>query len=408
MRYFFNQLTNVQKILNSIIIGDNLPVLRKLDSESIDMIYIDPPFNKTKKFYGRKGNEFDDDFRLFEKVFKNKAEKDAIVEMFEDFPELKEQLSLYRKIGQESEYNYCTWLAVRLVELHRILKNEGTIFLHCDHTMNNHIELLLQIIFGWEHCINEIIWCYSGGGHSKKAFPRKHDVIFWFRKGKKWTYNPMYRKYGEHIKTGGGKRATDLGGTRSVEYSKKGTPITDWWTTIKPLLNWSAENVGQATQKPVALIERIINASTNEQDIVLDAFAGCGTTLVAASRLQRKFIGIELQNKSEIETRIERGDMLDDYQPKFIKLKDIPDRTSKEVKRRLPLKQIKEILYKKQKGICKGCKEETPKKFMEVDHIFPKSKGGLDDISNRQLLCSICNRSKGSKAMEEWLGSRYK
>ncbi len=131
-----------------------------------------------------------------------------------------------------------------------------------------------------------------GGGIPKKDFPRKHDVILRYGRTHR-TFRPEMRDYGEHYNQSK-TRATDLDGSRSVEYNPEGTPINDWWTDIKPLINWNSEYMGYKTQKPVALLERIIACSTNEGDLVLDPFAGCGTTMEAAEKLNRRWIGIDI------------------------------------------------------------------------------------------------------------------
>lgn len=150
----------------------------------------------------------------------------------------------------------------------------------------------MDLIFGRENFRNEVIWCYAGGGTPSQDFPRKHDVILRYTKSKNCTFNVLRKPYGEHSKSG--RRATDLGGTRSLEYNPEGTPINDWWVDIKPLINWNKERLGYPTQKPVSLLERIINTSSNENDIVLDPYCGCGTTVHAAEKLGRQWIGIDI------------------------------------------------------------------------------------------------------------------
>ncbi len=133
------------------------------------------------------------------------------------------------------------------------------------------------------------------GGVPKFDFPRKHDVILRYA-GKTRTFNVERKPYGSHAKRG--RRATDLGGTRSVEYNAAGTPINCWWPDIKPLINWHSERLGYPTQKPLALLRRIIKVSSNENDLVLDPFCGCGTTIHAAEELNRKWIGIDISTFS--------------------------------------------------------------------------------------------------------------
>ena len=187
---------------------------------------------------------------------------------------------------------YLVFMAPRLAEVWRLLKPNGSVYLHCDPHASHYLKVMLDAVFGAANFRNEIIWCYAGGGIPRKDFPRKHDVILRYARGKDVTFNTEYRPYGEHNVTG--KRFTDRGGTRALHYREEGTPINDWWTDIKPLINLSKERLGYPTQKPLALLERIIKASSNPGDIVFDAFCGCGTTVDAAHGLGRRWVGIEL------------------------------------------------------------------------------------------------------------------
>ena len=417
------------QLINKIIIGDNLPVLRSIDSESIDLVCIDPPFNKDKKYYGKGNNWFNDDFRLWENVFENKAEKDACTELIkEKFPVLNNLLVSYRMMGHDKDYYYSVWLAVRLLEIHRVLKPTGTLMLHCDHSMNNKIETMLEVIFGNDNKINEIIWFYPDTpGRSKRFFPKKHDVIFWFRKGSEWTFNgddvkiPMLEETANRYKYDrvlGGK-VYEGASITTID----GKIPEDVWR-IPAVKGNSKEAVGQATQKPIKLYETLIKASTNVGDIILDCFAGCGTTMVAANRWGRKFIGIELQNEEEIRIRIGRNDLSgydstgtlinenvittdNIYHAKNITIKRNDD--NEITGRKFNRKQMKTWLYFKQKGKCVGkChNREIPEDLLELDHIHPKSKGGIDSIENMQLLCGSCNKSKGNKSMEEWMAEDH-
>lgn len=135
----------------------------------------------------------------------------------------------------------------------------------------------------------------GGGGVPKKDYPRKHDVIFRYGSNKR-KFNVERKAYGPHAESG--RRATDLGGTRSVEYNPEGTPINDWWVDVKPVINWNKERLGYPTQKPLKLLDRIVKASSDEGDCVLDPFCGCGTTVHAANDLGRNWIGIDISKFS--------------------------------------------------------------------------------------------------------------
>jgi len=187
---------------------------------------------------------------------------------------------------------YLAFMAPRLAEIWRLLKLNGSVYLHCDPHASHYLKSVMDVIFGAQNFRNEIVWCYAGGGIPRKDFPRKHDVLLRYARGKNAVFNTEYRPYGEHNVTG--KRFTDRGGTRALEYREEGTPINDWWTDIKPLINLSKERLGYPTQKPRALLERIINVSSHPGDIVFDPFCGCGTALDAAHGLNRRWVGIDL------------------------------------------------------------------------------------------------------------------
>ena len=157
--------------------------------------------------------------------------------------------------------------------------------------------MALDAVFGPRMFRNDIIWCYSGGGVPKSDYPRKHDVIFRYTKTDDYVFNTEYRDYGRHNDTG--RRATDLGGSRKVEYNPEGTPVNDWWDDIPPLINWHSERSGYPTQKPVLLYERIVAASSNRGDWVMDPFAGSGTTLMAADVQGRKWVGMDANPNCE-------------------------------------------------------------------------------------------------------------
>ncbi|MHA1309626.1 MAG: DNA-methyltransferase [Candidatus Helarchaeota archaeon] len=247
-------------LMDKIYCGDNLDVLKKIPDESIDLIYIDPPFFTNKEF-----------------ISKNKSHNESI--SFKD-----------KWAGGISQY--IKWITPRIKELHRILKKDGTFYHHCDYRSNSHIRILLDNIFGVKQFRNEIIWAYSGGGIPKKDFPRKHDTIFRYTKGADWKFNVEYRSFGNwtkkhvprHSLTSGGKKL-DL---------QKGTPINDWWADFTKLTSYHKEWLGYPTQKPEVLLKRIIKVSSNKNDLILDAFCGSGTTIAVAYKLKRHFIGIDM------------------------------------------------------------------------------------------------------------------
>lgn len=248
--------------LDTIYCGDNLKVLKCFPEESVDLVYIDPPF------------------------FTNKNQETIIKEMDEP-----------RKFDDKwagGINQYIIWIQKRLVEIKRILKNTGTLYLHCDHHANAYLRVKLDQIFGEDNFRNEIIWCYAGGGIPKKDFPRKHDTIFRYIKGDSWTFKVQYRPYGDWTKKHEPRHSLTSGGEKLD--MKRGTPINDWWADFTRLTSYHNEWLGYPTQKPEALLERLIEVCSNEGDIILDAFCGSGTSLAVAKRLKRHFIGIDISS----------------------------------------------------------------------------------------------------------------
>ena len=179
-----------------------------------------------------------------------------------------------------------------------------------------------------------------------------------------------------------------------------GVPLQDSWTDIGPISSHAKERLGYPTQKPHALLERIIAASSNEGDTVLDPFAGCATACVAAETLSRQWVGIDLSRKAVELVNYRLKDTLGSlYHFGFVTSRaDIPKRT--DVEKTPNYRQNKHVLFGQQEGVCNGCKMDFPFKIFDVDHVVPKSRGGTDHIDNLQLLCSSCNRIKGDRPME--------
>jgi len=244
--------------MNELILGDNLEIMKKMPKESIDLIYLDPPFFSN---------------RNYEVIWGDKGE----VRSFAD-----------RWAGGVE--NYLVWLKARVVEMHRLLKPTGSFYLHCDWHANAYIRVeILDKIFGYDNLRNEVIWAYKSGGASKRFFSRKHDTIYFYSKSKNYTFNLEKEKsYGQ---TGGGQGGKVVYYKDEIgSYSIVG--VKDWWD-ISMLSTTHSERIGYPTQKPKKLIERIIKASSNEGDIVLDPFVGGGTTIIVADELQRQWIGID-------------------------------------------------------------------------------------------------------------------
>ena len=369
-----------------------MPIMRGMNSESVDLIYLDPPFNSKQDYAAPIGSvaagaAFKDTWTL------NDLDTEWINLIEGKHPDL---WRVIMAAMTDSDKSYLVYMAVRLLEMRRLLKSTGSIYLHCDPTMSHYLKLVMDAIFGRRNFRNEIIWAYAGGGVPRRDFPRKHDIILRFSsKVGLQTYNVQRRPYGPHNTTG--HRATDRGGTRKTEYHPAGTPVNDWWVDIQPVINWAAERVGYPTQKPLKLLERIIKASSHPGDIVFDPFCGCATTMVAADDLGRSWAGVDISPKAAelVVRRIEeRQGLFRDINHRT----DIPQRTDLG---NLPApRSHRQTLYGIQSGNCAGCATHFEARNLEVDHIIARAKGGTDHPDNLQLLCGSCNRIKGDRGME--------
>ena len=307
--------TNLQN--RTIFCRDNIDVLQGINSNSIDLIYLDPPFNKNKVFTAPIGSSAEG--ASFRDWFREEDVKDEWVQTIkEDYIELHNFLTGIKTISSNKYYlyNYCylSYMAIRLIEMKRILKDTGSIYLHCDPTMSHYIKLLMDIIFGEKNFRNEINWHYAKGTNPHKDFRNKHDIIFRYSKTKKYLWNQQTYP---HLKSqisrfnltdeNGRKYRINHAKDKNGNYINKryylddGVPVDDVWSFLREnkfdqLPHNSKEYTGYPTQKPLVLLERIIKASSNERDIVLDPFCGCATTCVAAEKLNRKWIGIDVSH----------------------------------------------------------------------------------------------------------------
>ncbi|MDR0667510.1 MAG: hypothetical protein LBF90_02695, partial [Prevotellaceae bacterium] len=262
--------------INKLILGDNLEILKTIEDSTVDLIYLDPPFFSN---------------RNYEVIWGDAGE----VRSFQD-----------RWAGGVD--HYITWLKERVAEMHRILKSTGSIFLHCDWHADAYIRVeILDRIFGMNGFRNAIDWCYNVGGKSKNYFARKKDTIFWYTKTNKWIFNgdKVGIKRDTGTKSQGGKIGIDENG-RSYQdkivrktgkiyryYLDENKIPEDWWTDINSIQSGSKERIGYPTQKPEALLQRIIECASNEGDLILDPFVGGGTTVAVADRLNRRWIGVD-------------------------------------------------------------------------------------------------------------------
>jgi site-specific DNA-methyltransferase (adenine-specific) len=326
---------------NRLYFGDNLDILRHyIKDESVDLIYLDPPFNSNRAynviFEDKTGKKAAAQIQAFEDTWKWGDDTQAAYDemLSGDYPvQLKEMLRAFREfMGPTEMMAYLTMMAIRLFELHRVLKPTGSLYLHCDPTASHYLKILLDQVFGIQQFRNEINWKRTPFAGSSKArarqLPRSHDVIFFYTKGKDWTWNAPTLPYTEQylarfkwkdsrgyyrktlLKTYSDETLLRLRNEgRLIEPAKPGAKysykqyldespgvrqVDDVWSDVNMINPAAKERLGYPTQKPQVLLERIIQASSNEGDIVLDPFCGCGTTIAAAEKLDRRWIGIDI------------------------------------------------------------------------------------------------------------------
>ena len=409
-----------------------------MNSESVHLIATDPPFNKGRDFHATpdslaSGALFQDRWSWDKDVH-----EEWVDQITDDFPKVMNVIQGSRNSYGDDMGAFLCFMAVRLVEMHRILRKDGSLYLHCDHTASHYLKELLDSIFGYRNFRNEIVWCYPPGGKAPKhAFHRKHDVILYYSKGLNPTFNHQYSPLTDYQKSKFTKM--DDNGRRYKEYRGKtrtyldqlpGSPIPDWWHKVPSLgQTISKEKVGYPTQKPLKLYKRIINASSNEGDIVLDPFAGCATTCIAAEKLGRRWVGIDIWNEvmnvvldrlekeglkapkhSRRKTALKQGFLFaddlnftselperTDYGEEAIPFLKTKLRVDEPKGRTMSRAEMVEYLLDQNGSICQGCNRSfDDSRYLELDHNTPRSDGGLNHISNRILLCGPCNRLKSN------------
>lgn len=379
--------------MNQLHFGDNIDVLRNpklIKDESVDLIYLDPPFNSNANysviFSSREGETSEAQAEAFKDTW---SWGPAAAQAYADIEAMRNDITLLFEtlrtwMGKSGRLAYLAMMAVRLIELHRVLKPTGSLYLHCDPTASHYLRIVLDAIFGPENFRSEVVWKRTSGHNSARRWGPAHDVIFFYSKSSTYTWNPVFQAHGEaHLAskyatfdehahfmaadlTGAGKRSGDSGKPwrnfnpdqlgrhwaiprrvpegrldlsgwdsltsqdkldrldaagliywpqkaggfpRFKRYVNEGAPIQDVITDIAPVNSQAQERLGYPTQKPLALLQRIIAASSNEGDVVLDPFCGCGTTIEAAEQTKRQWIGIDVTHYAVtlIETRLRRA-----------------------------------------------------------------------------------------------------
>lgn len=388
--------------------ADNLPVMRGMNSETVDLIYLDPPFNSNANYAAPIGSqaagaEFKDTWGLDEI---NIAWHGLIKH---EHPGLYNLLNAVREIRGDSMMAYLIYMAPRLMEAHRLLKPTGSIFLHCDPHASHYLKAIMDTVFGQENMQNEIIWSYRSGGATKRRFSRKHDTLFFYSKTRKYTFHQQkeksYTKRKDVTRPGVYKeQSTTAEFFEDDQGLYKEVNMRDVWE-IPFIPTGSSERIGYPTQKPLRLLNRIINAASNPKDLVLDPFCGCATACVSAELNNREWVGIDIAPKAAELVKVRLSDELKLHTQGVIHRTDIPSRTDLGQLPSYNNASTKSLLYGEQKGYCNLCGTHFELRNLTFDHIVPISRGGTDHISNLQLLCGACNSTKGARS-QEWALAR--
>ncbi len=432
--------------------GDCLEIMRGMNSETVDLIYLDPPFNSNANYAAPIGSAaagaaFKDTWSLSD------VDAEWINLIEQKHPAVHRVLLAALT---DSDKSYLAYMAARLLEMPRLLKPTGSIYLHCDPTMSHYLKLLMDAVFGRRNFKNEISWKRTSSRSDARRYGRIHDTLLYYVRGSEATWNGAWEPHDEEY-VNRFYRHSDESGRRymldnmtspnprpNMTYTWRGFPPPEkgwryeretmqrlhdegriWYpastdrrprlkryldeqqgraagdviTDINPVSAQAKERMGYPTQKPLALLERIIKASSNEGDMVLDPFCGCATTLVAADRLQRDWVGIDLSAKAA-ELIVQRVEADQGLWRNIVHRKDIPQRTDLGPLPTYNSAANKQQLYGQQGGDCAGCGTHFQPQHLTVDHIIAQSKGGTDHIENLQLLCGHCNSIKGDRGME--------
>ncbi len=471
---------NADALNRTLFIADNLPILRGIDSESVDLIATDPPFNKgVKAFEGIVTAGTDKEGRKvsYKDIWTwGDVQSEWAENIKDDHPNLHSVIQAANAAAGEDMGAFLCWLAVRVLEMHRILKPTGSMYLHIDHTAHAYAKAMMDAVFGRENFRNAITWeRIQGAGktsqHGYRNYGSSTDTILYYVKSRAYLFNmdAVSKAYTDvskrfNLSDNNGRyyrrspfRPPGLGerpnlcfewrgftpphksgwvGNQSfldalyengdIEFAngtvyrkqrpKSGMPLNNIWTDLPQV--GGDESTGYPTQKPLALYERIVKASSNEGNLVLDPFAGCATTCVAAERLGRRWIAIDINKEAKgvVLDRLGKESQLPQGTQSWnraIRVKTkAPKRTDDGAEAapeltlvsprpkapRLTARQLRERLVLADGMKCQGCGwAPHHEEYLEVDHRVPKSREGRDDMRNRVLLCSPCNGAKGNK-----------
>ena len=437
----------------TIFCNDNLYVLRGLDNNSIDLIYLDPPFNSNKTYAAPIGSEaagasFKDTWTLSD------VDNAWHGEIADREPALYQAIHAAELTHSKGMKSYLVMMAIRLLEMRRVLKDTGSIYLHCDSTASHYLKLVMDSVFGKDMFRNDVVWRRASGRakgsqYESRSLGKDTDNIFHYSISDGYKHNSVSqtlsdielmkkfpildsnkRRYNtqtpifsspsmgdrpnlcyeyngvvnphpsgwrvkkeklikmdkeNYIIWREGK--TPLRKAYADEY--QGKPIGSLWTDI-PIAAGN-ERTGYPTQKPLKLLERIIKASSDQGDVVLDPFCGCATTCVSSEKLGRQWVGVDI---SPLAAKLVRSRLENEvgFLGEVISRDDIPKRSEKFPK----YTSHKHSIYGKQEGYCTGCDTHFEFRNMTVDHIIPIDHGGNDHYDNLQLLCGYCNSRKGT------------
>ena len=476
--------------------GDNLDFLRAMNSESVDLIATDPPFNKGRDFHATpdslaKGAAFQDRWS-----WEKDVHQDWVDQITDDHPKLMEAIESARYAHSDGMGAFMCFMAVRILAMRRVLKDTGSIYLHCDPTASHYLKAVMDAIFGCKQFRSDITWRrVNSTGRGSKRFANNSDHILYYAKANTFTWNQLHKPHAHEYVTkayrhsensrryrldnlkGAGTRTGSSGKPwrgvdpndsgshwavpnmaipdklRNASCQEKldflesigriywppkgsvpsykryldempGTPIDTIWDDIGGLQSNDSQRTGYPTQKPLPLYERMIRASSNEGDIVLDPFAGCATTLVAAERLGRRWVGIDIWDKAHgmVVQRLHREGLegpegsIAEVLPLYGEIHystELPERTDQgeiaapflRVKvrinepegKKMSRMEMYEYLLNQYGMKCQGCDRTfDDKRYLQLDHNTPRSDGGINHISNRVLLCGPCNLAKSN------------
>ena len=479
-------MPNTDALNRTVFITDNLPFLQSLDSESIDLVITDPPFGKKRTFTGRLRPPLSHQERQQEQALMDNWGVYDIAGAYElgiEYPDQTGETALFREMWRfervlqqdwwdairetpirwliestrrthaEDTAAYIAFMSQRMLEIRRVLKPTGSVYLHCDHDANAYLRQMMDAVFGASNFRNEIIWAYTGPSNTKRWFPRKHDTILFYAKSNNAVFNrdAVRVPYDQETIARRGRvegarsiisPSAETAGRRSDQQVQsifgQGKVPESWWNDIPALTN-QRETTGYPTQKPQALAQRIIQASSNPGDLILDCFAGCAYVPVAAETLGRRWLACDMSPRAwtivrrQFAKRPELGMTVHsedaDYEqasPNFegkgvLKIRgpyELPTRSDPETPleylparshlpeirfRQTPLEtsaQIWQAFVDEWGTECWYCgrRQDPDRRSLHLDHVEPnKGDGSNDDCWNRALACPPCNSDKSDR-----------